>query len=38
MNASQIAALKLEHEDPNTGWNNRFAKHPYYGYLDKYFS
>lgn len=33
MNASQMAALTLEHEDPNTGWYNRFAKHPYYGYL-----
>jgi hypothetical protein len=38
MNASQMAALTLEHEDPNTGWYNRFAKHPYYGYLGKYFS
>ena len=36
MNASQMAALTLEHEDPNTGWYNRFAKHPYYGHLGKY--
>ncbi|XP_021916719.1 glucoside xylosyltransferase 2 isoform X2 [Zootermopsis nevadensis] len=33
MNSSQIAALTPEHEDPNTGWYNRFAKHPYYGHL-----
>ncbi|GFG37561.1 hypothetical protein Cfor_09602 [Coptotermes formosanus] len=33
MNSSQMAALTLEHEDPNTGWYNRFAKHPYYGRL-----
>lgn len=33
MNASQLAALSPEHEDPNTGWYNRFAKHPYYGKL-----
>ncbi|XP_046984397.1 glucoside xylosyltransferase 1 isoform X1 [Schistocerca americana] len=33
MNSSQIAALTPEHEDPNTGWYNRFARHPYYGKL-----
>lgn len=33
MNSSQMAALTPEHEDPNTGWYNRFAKHPYYGRL-----
>ncbi|GLH01971.1 Uncharacterized protein GBIM_08026 [Gryllus bimaculatus] len=33
MNSSQIAALAPEHEDPNTGWYNRFARHPYYGKL-----
>ena len=33
MNSSQMAALSPEHEDPNTGWYNRFAKHPYYGQL-----
>lgn len=34
-NASQMAALAPEHEDPNVGWYNRFAKHPYYGKLGK---
>lgn len=33
MNSSQMAALAPEHEDPNVGWYNRFAKHPYYGKL-----
>ncbi|RXG60155.1 Glucoside xylosyltransferase 2 [Armadillidium vulgare] len=33
MNASQMVALAPEHEDPATGWYNRFAKHPYYGKL-----
>lgn len=33
MNSSQIAALAPEHEDPNVGWYNRFARHPYYGKL-----
>ncbi|KAK5644504.1 hypothetical protein RI129_005804 [Pyrocoelia pectoralis] len=33
MNSSQMAALAPEHEDPNAGWYNRFAKHPYYGKL-----
>ncbi|CAK9827062.1 Glucoside xylosyltransferase 1 [Anthophora retusa] len=33
MNFVQLAALSPEHEDPNTGWYNRFAKHPYYGKL-----
>lgn len=32
-NGSQMAALAPEHEDPNIGWYNRFAKHPYYGSL-----
>ncbi|XP_063233304.1 glucoside xylosyltransferase 1 isoform X1 [Bacillus rossius redtenbacheri] len=33
MNASQMAALSPEHEEPNAGWYNRFARHPYYGKL-----
>lgn len=33
MNSSQMAALAPEHEDPNIGWYNRFARHPYYGKL-----
>ncbi|XP_012286010.1 glucoside xylosyltransferase 1 [Orussus abietinus] len=33
MNSSQLAALSPEHEDPHTGWYNRFARHPYYGKL-----
>uniref|UniRef100_A0A1B6CX52 UDP-D-xylose:beta-D-glucoside alpha-1,3-D-xylosyltransferase n=2 Tax=Clastoptera arizonana TaxID=38151 RepID=A0A1B6CX52_9HEMI len=33
MNSSQMAALAPEHEDPNTGWYNRFARHPFYGKL-----
>lgn len=33
MNSSQIAAVSPEHEDPNVGWYNRFAQHPYYGKL-----
>jgi len=33
MNASQIAALVPEHEDPNVGWYSRFARHPFYGKL-----
>ncbi|KAK9881749.1 hypothetical protein WA026_017270 [Henosepilachna vigintioctopunctata] len=33
MNSSHIAALAPEHEDPNVGWYNRFARHPYYGKL-----
>jgi UDP-xylose:glucoside alpha-1,3-xylosyltransferase len=36
MNSSQMAALAPEHEDPNVGWYNRFAKHPYYGKLGTY--
>ncbi|XP_013103261.1 glucoside xylosyltransferase 1 isoform X2 [Stomoxys calcitrans] len=32
-NESQFAALTPEHEDPNIGWYNRFARHPYYGSL-----
>ncbi|TMW46210.1 hypothetical protein DOY81_008712 [Sarcophaga bullata] len=32
-NDTQIAALTPEHEDPNIGWYNRFARHPYYGPL-----
>ncbi|XP_075236780.1 glucoside xylosyltransferase 1 shams [Lycorma delicatula] len=31
MNSTQMAALSPEHEDPNIGWYNRFARHPYYG-------
>ncbi|GLV34171.1 shams [Carabus blaptoides fortunei] len=34
MNSSQMAALAPEHEDPNVGWYNRFARHPYYGALE----
>ncbi|KAK6629917.1 hypothetical protein RUM43_003738 [Polyplax serrata] len=30
MNATQFAALAPEHEDPLTGWYNRFARHPFY--------
>ncbi len=30
-NESQLAALAPEHEDPNMGWYNRFARHPFYG-------
>ncbi|EEB11543.1 conserved hypothetical protein [Pediculus humanus corporis] len=30
MNSSQFAALAPEHEDPLTGWYNRFARHPFY--------
>lgn len=33
MNSSQMAAVAPEHEDPNVGWYNRFARHPYYGKL-----
>ncbi|BES89854.1 Glycosyl transferase family 8 [Nesidiocoris tenuis] len=33
MNSTQLAALAPEHEDPNTGWYNRFARHPFYGEL-----
>lgn len=33
MNASQMVALAPEHEEPNVGWYNRFARHPYYGPL-----
>ncbi|KAJ8688260.1 hypothetical protein QAD02_024055 [Eretmocerus hayati] len=33
MNKTQFAALSPESEDPNTGWYNRFAKHPFYGKL-----
>lgn len=33
MNSSQLAALAPEHEDPNVGWYNRFARHPFYGKL-----
>lgn len=32
-NQTQLAALAPEHEDPNMGWYNRFARHPYYGQL-----
>lgn len=30
MNSSQLAALAPEHHDPNVGWYNRFARHPFY--------
>ncbi|XP_007546741.1 glucoside xylosyltransferase 1 isoform X1 [Poecilia formosa] len=30
-NASQLAAMAPEHEEPRIGWYNRFARHPYYG-------
>lgn len=33
MNSSQMAALAPEHEDPNVGWYNRYARHPFYGKL-----
>lgn len=32
-----MAALAPEHEDPNVGWYNRFARHPYYGPLGMLF-
>ena len=32
-NSTQLAALAPEHEEPNMGWYNRFARHPYYGRL-----
>ncbi|KAK7478596.1 hypothetical protein BaRGS_00030128 [Batillaria attramentaria] len=32
-NATQLAALAPEHEEPTAGWYNRFARHPYYGPL-----
>lgn len=36
-NTTQMAALALENEDPLISWYSRFAKHPYYGKLGKYF-
>lgn len=30
-NASHLAAMAPEHEEPRIGWYNRFARHPYYG-------
>ncbi|KAK6488235.1 glucoside xylosyltransferase 1-like isoform X1 [Huso huso] len=30
-NSTQIAAMAPEHEEPNIGWYNRFARHPFYG-------
>ncbi|KAG8439762.1 hypothetical protein GDO86_005798 [Hymenochirus boettgeri] len=30
-NATHIAAMAPEHEEPRIGWYNRFARHPYYG-------
>ncbi|XP_071851569.1 glucoside xylosyltransferase 1-like [Apostichopus japonicus] len=30
-NSTQLAGLAPEHEVPNIGWYNRFARHPYYG-------
>lgn len=32
-NSTHLAALAPEHEDPNMGWYNRFARHPFYGKL-----
>jgi UDP-xylose:glucoside alpha-1,3-xylosyltransferase len=32
-NSSHLAGLAPEHEEPNMGWYNRFARHPYYGKL-----
>ncbi|XP_064602399.1 glucoside xylosyltransferase 1-like [Liolophura sinensis] len=32
-NSSQFAALAPEHEDEQTSWYKRFARHPYYGHL-----
>lgn len=32
-NSTQIAALSNESENENTGWYNRFARHPFYGKL-----
>ncbi|CAL8261037.1 unnamed protein product [Merluccius merluccius] len=29
--ASHLAAMAPEHEEPRIGWYNRFARHPYYG-------
>jgi len=28
-NSTQLSALAPEHENPNAGWYNRFARHPY---------
>ena len=36
MNATQMAALVPEHEDPNVGWYSRFARHPFYGKLGRF--
>ncbi|CAL8318533.1 unnamed protein product [Lota lota] len=30
-NASQLAAMAPEHEEPRVAWYNRFARHPFYG-------
>ncbi|KAL0967184.1 hypothetical protein UPYG_G00248840 [Umbra pygmaea] len=30
-NATQLAAMAPEHEEPRIAWYNRFARHPYYG-------
>ncbi|XP_066579681.1 glucoside xylosyltransferase 1 isoform X3 [Amia ocellicauda] len=30
-NATQMAAMAAEHEEPRIGWYNRFARHPFYG-------
>lgn len=38
MNSTQLAALAPEQEDPNVGWYNRFARHPYYGEFGKFYS
>ena len=36
-NATQLVALAPEHEDPNVGWYNRFARHPFVSPLGGYF-
>ena len=30
-NASQLAGVAPEHEEPRVAWYNRFARHPFYG-------
>ncbi|XP_076010095.1 glucoside xylosyltransferase 1-like isoform X2 [Genypterus blacodes] len=30
-NATQLAAMAPEHEEPRIAWYNRFARHPFYG-------
>ena len=36
-NSTQLVALAPEHEDPNVGWYNRFARHPFVSPLGGYF-